>query len=161
MRLSHAEPFPPGEAISPQIVLEERSQLVEWDQVHPVVEIDMSGARDDHKFLWLTGKPVGLFAELPAMRVPASDEQHRTRRDRLDVIKRIEVHELHVAGERRMGRGVRAVASGRAVEVIELAINRGRLVVQLFRRSAGLLDFTARKLNVALLRGLLQDVLSL
>src|SRR5215208_729748 len=57
--------------------------------------------------------------------------------------------------------GVWAVASGRAVEVIELAINRGGLVGQLFRRSAGVFGFTTRELNIALLRCLLEDVLSL
>src|SRR4051794_23191524 len=157
MRLSHAEPFPPGEAISPQIVLEERSQLVEWDQVHPVIEIDMSGARDDQEFLGLTGKPVGLFAELPAMRNLPRDEQHRARRDRLDVVERVEVHELDVARQRRMRSGVRAVTSGRAVEVIELAINRGRLVGELFRSSAGEFGWTAREFGITPLRCLLEN----
>ena len=95
-----------------QILGEEGRELVERNQVHPVVEVDVARAGNDEQFLRLAGELVGLLAELSGMRVVARDEQHRTRRDRLDVVERVEVHELHVAAERRMRRQLRRLPSG-------------------------------------------------
>lgn len=68
-----------------EVVLEERGQLVEGDEIDAVIEIHVTGAGNDHQFLGLAGKPVALFAELPGMCLLARDEEHRTRRNRLDV----------------------------------------------------------------------------
>src|SRR4051794_38135126 len=85
-----------------QVVTEEGRDLVEGDQVHPVVEIDMARTRNQQQFLGLGGTLVRVLAELPGMRLVARDEQHRARGDRLNVIERVEVHELHVAREGRV-----------------------------------------------------------
>src|SRR6187402_187005 len=95
------------------------------------------------------------------MSVGAGDEEHRTGRDRLDVREGVEVHELGVAAERRMRRRVRAVTPSRAVEVVEFAINRTRLVIEFFGGSAGELRRAAYELDVALLRRQLDERLSL
>src|SRR4029077_12895292 len=62
-----------------QVFGKEVGQLVEGDEFHPVVEIDVAGVRNDEQFLWLTGKAVSLFTELPGMRGITRDEKHRTR----------------------------------------------------------------------------------
>src|SRR6187431_1947332 len=95
------------------------------------------------------------------MRVGAGDEEHRTGRDRLDVREGVEVHELGVAAERRMGRRARAVTPCRAVEVVKFAINRTRIGIELFGGSAGKLRRAAYELDVALLRRRLDERLSL
>jgi hypothetical protein len=43
---------------------EERRDLVEGDQVHPVVQIHVTCARNNKKFFGLTGKPVGILTAL-------------------------------------------------------------------------------------------------
>src|SRR5919205_2216302 len=70
------EPERPEASASFQIRFEESLQLVEGDQLHPVVEIDVPGPRDDDKLLRLGGPPVGVFAELPGVRLVARDEEH-------------------------------------------------------------------------------------
>ena len=117
------------------------------------------------QFLRLGRAPVGVLAELARVRLVARDEQHRTRRDRLDVIERVEVHELDVAGQRRVRRQLRRSALGRelaprrAVEVVELALDGVRVGGQLVHRPAGVLGFAARELDVALLGRLGDDLL--
>src|SRR6187401_1137823 len=91
----------------------------------------------------------------------AGDEEHRTGGDRLDVREGVEVHELGVAAECRMRRRARAVTPSRAVEVIEFAINRTRLVIEPFRGSAGELRRAAYELDVALSRRRFDERLSL
>ena len=83
----------------------------------------MAGAGNDEKLLRFGCQLVGVFAELPGMCAFTRDEKHRTRRNRLDVIERVEIHELDVAGKRRVRckfwrRAFRSeFASGGAVEV--------------------------------------------
>src|SRR6187399_3052591 len=91
----------------------------------------------------------------------AGDEECRTGGDRLDVREGVEVHELGVAAERRMRRRVRAVTPSRAVEIVEFAINRTRLLIELFGGSAGELRRAAYELDVTLLRRRLDERLSL
>ena len=62
----------------------------------------MAGTRNNEEFLRLCGQLVGFFAKLDGMRVFSGDEQHRARRNRLDVIERIEIHKLGVAGQCRV-----------------------------------------------------------
>ena len=81
---------------------EKRRQLVERDELHAVIEVDVAGVRDDDQFLRLAGELVGVFAELEGMGLIAGDEEQRAGRNRLDVVERIEVHELDVAGQGRM-----------------------------------------------------------
>ncbi|MNU06435.1 hypothetical protein D3C72_2516300 [compost metagenome] len=60
------------------------------------------------------------------MRRGARNEKQWARGDGLDVVEWVEVHELHIAGQRRHGSGLRRCASGgdlaarSAVEIIEL-----------------------------------------
>src|SRR3954451_9055408 len=89
---------------------EEGRQLIERDDVHAVVEVDVPRVRDDEQLLRLGGEPVGVLAELDGMGLLARDEQERAGRNRLDVVERIEVHELDVAGERRMRGQLRRAA---------------------------------------------------
>ena len=75
------------------------------------------------------------------MRLVARDEQHRTRRDRLDVVEGVEIHELDVTGQgrvrRQFGRRTRGgeLAARRAIEVIEFALNRMGILIQLVHLS--------------------------
>ena len=64
---------------------EKGRELVEGDKLHPVVKVNVSSARNDEQFLWLTGKPVCLFTKLSGMSVLTRDEKHGTRRNRLYV----------------------------------------------------------------------------
>ena len=52
---------------------------------------------------WLGRETIGLFAEATGHGLIAGNEKHRARRNRLDIAERIEVQELHVAGERGTG----------------------------------------------------------
>src|ERR1051326_2402865 len=135
------------------MLAEKGRKLLERDELHPVVEIHMTGAGDDEEFLWLTGKAVSLFAELSRVGELTCDEKHWTRRDRLDVLEWVEVHELHVAAERRM-RGElwrtsrwRVFTSWSAVELIKLPLNGMGIVIQLMIRPAGVFGLTAGELD--------------
>ena len=92
------------------------------------------------------------------MGVFPDDEEQRTRRDGLDVVEGVEVHELHVACERGVrGRPVRRpfgreLSARRAVEGVEFPLDRGGVFRQLVCRAAGVCGFSARKLRVALFR---------
>lgn len=96
-----------------KVLAEERVELVPRDQVHAIVEIDVTGAADPDQFLRLGRPLVGILAELARVRLIAGDEEHRTRRDRLDVVERVEIHELDVAGQRRVRRETGRAALGR------------------------------------------------
>jgi hypothetical protein len=71
------------------------------------------------------------------MRFLARNEQQRSRRDRLNVIERVEVHEFDVARKCRMrgelGRSAfrSEFTAWRAVEVVKLTLNRVSILVQL------------------------------
>ena len=84
----------------------------------------MAGPGDHDQLLGFSGELVSLLAELAGVSLIAGDEQHGARGDRLDVFERVEVHESDVAAQHRLGAGVRAVAPGGAVEVVELAVDR-------------------------------------
>ena len=104
------------------MLAEERIELVERDELHAIVEVDVARAGDDEESLRFTCQPERLFTEFARVRGVTRDEQQRTRRDRLYVRERVEINELHVARERRMGRKFpRAslggeLAAGRAIE---------------------------------------------
>ena len=108
---------------------EKGRELVEQDKLHPVVEVNVAGVRNDDQFLWLTGELVSLFTELSGMGGLTRDEKQGTRRNRLNVRERIKIHELDVTAERRVRGEFRRAALGReftswsAVEVIELTLN--------------------------------------
>src|SRR5438876_7604355 len=134
-----------------QMFGEKGRELVEGDKLHPVVKVNVAGLGNDDQFLWLTGKPVSLFTELSGVRVLTRNEKHGTRRNRLNVRERVEVHELDVTAERRM-RGEfrratfgRVFASWRAVIVIKLTLNGVGAFIQLMARSTGVFGLTASK----------------
>jgi hypothetical protein len=83
------------------MLAEEAVQLIELDQVHAVVQVDVCGAGHDVEVLRF-GPLVGILAELAGVGLVACDEQHRAWRDRLDVTERVEVRELDVAGQGRV-----------------------------------------------------------
>lgn len=97
----------------------------------------MPGARYQQQLLGFAGEAVGFVAELAGVGVLAGDEQHRPRCDGLDVVERIEVHELDVAGQGRVGGQLRRgtwrgeLAARGAVELEELALDRMGVFVQL------------------------------
>src|SRR5205809_824166 len=100
------------------------------------------------------------------MRGFTCDEQHRPRRDGRYIVEWVEIHELHVAGERRMGRKLRRTARGceltprRAIEVVKFALNGNGAFGQPMYRPAGVLCLAICKLHIALLRGLFENRLS-
>ncbi|MNU07865.1 hypothetical protein D3C72_2536530 [compost metagenome] len=65
----------------------------------------MARTGDDVQLLRLGSALEGVFAELLGMRLVTRDEEQGARRNRLDVIERVEVHELDVAGQRGVGGG--------------------------------------------------------
>lgn len=62
-----------------QIALEERRQLIERNEVDPIIKIDMASSGNDDQFLGLTGELISLLAEFPGVRIGPSNEQHRMR----------------------------------------------------------------------------------
>ena len=116
-----------------QIFRKEVGELAEGDKACPVIQIHMPGSGDDIQFLRFRREPVRVFAELDGVRLFARDEQHGARGNRLDVRERVEVHELDVAGERRVRGELRGGAfrsefpSRRPVECVEFPLDgRGR-----------------------------------
>lgn len=105
-----------------QSVPEERRQFFERDQIEPIIAVHMAGARNHQQLLGLARELVGLLAEFPGVGVFADDEEHRPGRNRLDIGKWIETHELDVAGQRRVrgefGRLTFGVYSSRGVGLI-------------------------------------------
>src|SRR4051794_33115509 len=142
-----------------QVVSEERRQLIERDDVHAVVEVDVPRVRDDEQLFRLGGELVGVLAELDGMGLLARDEEQRAGRNRLDVVERIEVHELDVAGQGRMrgqlGRAAfgRELAARRAIEVVELPLDGVGACRKLVHGPARVLGLAARELDVTPGRG--------
>ncbi len=149
------------------MLIEKGLKLVPGDQVHPVIQIYMSRVRNDVEILWLGCALVGIFAELPGMCIVTRDEQHGTRRNRLNIIEWVKVHEFDVAGKRRVRCQLRrrtfggVFASGSAVEVVKLTLNGGGILVQFMHRPAGVFGLAARKLGIALFSRLCDRFLSL
>ena len=86
---------PTGEFPLFQILAKERRQLVERNEAHAIVEVHVASALNDQQFLGFGSPLVGIFTELPGMRCFTRDEEHRTGRDRFDVVKRIKVGKLN------------------------------------------------------------------
>jgi hypothetical protein len=109
---------------------------------------------------------IGIFAELPRMGIVTRDEQHGTRRNRLNVIEWVKVQEFDVAGQRRMRCQLRrrtfggVFASGSAVEVIKLTLNSGGVLIQFMYSPACVFGFAAREFRIALLSCLLRSLAS-
>lgn len=61
------------------MLLEERRQLAERDDIHAVVQTGMVGTRDDHEFLGLCSRRVSGFAEVARVRFLAMNDQCRAR----------------------------------------------------------------------------------
>ena len=112
----------------------------------------MASPRNDQKLFRLGGKLIGLLTELSGMSVLSRDEKHGTGRDGLDVLERVEVHELYVAGQGRMSCGVGAVPAGSSVEIVELSLHGGRICIDRLGRPARVFRLTTSELKVALLR---------
>src|SRR5882724_1343117 len=150
-----------------QMLGEKGRELVEGDKLHPVVEVNVTGVGDDEEFLWLTGKPVSLFTELSGVGGLTRDEKHGTRRNRLNVHERVEIHKLGITAERRMRGEFRRAALGcvftswSAVEVIKLTLNGAGVFIQLVDCPTGVFGLTASKLYITLFCCLFDDLLSL
>ncbi|KAF2621425.1 hypothetical protein BU25DRAFT_426460 [Macroventuria anomochaeta] len=76
----------------------ERSETVEWNEIDPVVEINVTGAWHPQRFLWLTGTCICILARLAQMGLISGDKEQWTRRDSLNVFERIDVQEFDIAG---------------------------------------------------------------
>jgi hypothetical protein len=63
-----------------QIFSEKGREFIEWDEFHPVIKVNVTGAWNDDQFFGLTGQLVSLFAELPGMGNLTRDEVHGTKR---------------------------------------------------------------------------------
>ena len=150
-----------------QMLVEERVQLVPGDELDPVIQVDVPGTWHDQQFLGLGRPPVGVFTELARVRLLARDEQHGARRYRLDVVKRVKVHELDVAGQRRVRRPFarrpcrREFAARGAIKVVELALNGMRIGIDSVHGAAGVGDCATGKFHVALPRRFGNDLLAL
>ena len=150
-----------------QVFRKEVGEFAEGDKACPVIQIHMPGSGDDIQFLRFRREPVRVFAELDGVRLFARDEQHGARGNRLDVRERVEVHELDVAGERRVrgelwGGAFRSeFPSRRPVECVEFPLDgRGRFR-QFMDGAAGVPGFAAREFRIALFRRFPEDLLSL
>ena len=77
----------------------EGCELVKGDKINPIVQIHMTCAWNNVEFLRVGCQLVGVFAELSGMSVLTGDEKHRTRRNRIYVIERVEVHKFDTAGK--------------------------------------------------------------
>ena len=127
----------------------------------------MPGPGHPVKLLRLGGALVGVFAELPGMSFLPGDEKQGAGRNRLNIGKRIEIHELHVAGKRRMRGKLRRLslrsklAAGSAVELKKLPLNGTGIFAKFMHSPAGILDGSAGKLHIPLLRRFRQNLLSL
>src|SRR6266496_1867644 len=85
-----------------EVLGEEGFELVEWDQVGLVVEVDVAGVGDDVELLRLCRALVGVLAVVPRVGVLSGDEQDRPRRDPLEVRQQREVHERQAARRREL-----------------------------------------------------------
>lgn len=81
-----------------EMQIEEGLKLVPRYEVHAVVEIDVSCARNDDEFLRLRRELVSVLAEHTGMRLVTRDEQHRTGRDLVQMLIGPEQRHLRVAG---------------------------------------------------------------
>lgn len=75
--LAFSDDYPPSREAGPscrQAPGEEVGQLVEWDDVHSIVQIRVACARDQHELLRLRGGRVGGLAEVARVRLLAVDE---------------------------------------------------------------------------------------
>lgn len=146
---------------------EKLRELVERNEFNPIIKVNMTGTRNPHQLLRLGSTLVGILAELTRVRLIAGNEQQRPRRDGLNVIEGVEVHELGVAGESRVGDSFEGsalrdeLAAGRAVEVEELALDGGRVGRELVVGASGVLHLTALDLDPPLPRRRRNDLLPL
>lgn len=84
-------------------LFEEARDFLERDEIRAVVKIHVTGARNDHELLRLSGEPVGIFGKFDRVCVFTRHKEHRPRRNRFDVVEGVEIHDFHVAREGRMG----------------------------------------------------------
>ena len=74
--------------------MEECGELVKWDELRPVVEVDVAGAFDEVEFLRLGGFFVGGLAEAEGDGFTACNEEQRARGDGLDALEGVKVQKL-------------------------------------------------------------------
>ena len=119
-----------------EILAEERGDLVKGDQFGFIVQIHMAGPFHIIQFLGSLGPAVGVFAEFSGVGLITGDEQQGTGRNGLDILERIEVHELHIAGVGGMGGGVHILpfaccrTPGGPVEIVEFLLDGIGLLIQ-------------------------------
>lgn len=129
------------------------------NQVHAVVQIDMPRAGNPGQFLRFGGTMVGLLAELSGVRLIASDEQQRSRGNRLDIVEWIEIHEPDFAGQGAvLGQLQRSAmrdmdTAWRTVEVPEFTCDRVCIFTKLHWQIVEEMHLPGRELAVALLGG--------
>lgn len=96
----------------------------------------MAGPFHIIEFLGSLGPAVGVFAEFSGVGLITGDEQQGTGRNGLDILERIEVHELHIAGVGGMGGGVHILpfaccrTPGGPVEIVEFLLDGIGLLIQ-------------------------------
>ena len=83
------------------MLVEERFQFIEWDEVHSIVKIDVTGAFDPVQLFRLGRLGECQFTEFLGVSPVAADEQQWARRNRIEVLKRVEVHASMTATPQR------------------------------------------------------------
>lgn len=61
-------------SLSGEMLIEEAGQLVEWNYVHLVIEINVVGTGDNYQFLRFGGVFIGVFAEVARMSLFTVDQ---------------------------------------------------------------------------------------
>ena len=123
--------------------------------------------RHEVKLFRLGSQAVGVLAELPRMGVLSRDEEHRPRRDGLDVGEGVEVHEFHVAGQcgvrsrARRGPVGGELPARRTVKFVEFALDRRGFGRQFVYCAAGVKGFPAQEFGITLFGSLGDDPFAL
>ena len=123
--------------------------------------------RHEVKLFRLGSQAVGVLAELPRMGILTCDEEHRPRRDGLDVGEGVEVHEFHVAGQcgvrsrARRGPVGGELPARRTVKFVEFALDRRGFGRQFVYCAAGVKGFPAQEFGITLFGSLGDDPLAL
>lgn len=125
--------------LSTQSATEEIEQPSKYNQVHTIVQINMSSTWNPDEVLGLSSTSVRVSTKLTRTCVVHRNEQQWSRRNGFDVVERVTVHELQVAGDSTSSRDVWSrpwwceFTAGRTVEVVKFAVDCGGRVGDLQR----------------------------
>src|SRR5918994_6979315 len=107
-------------SVSCEMLAEEGGKLVERDQVDPVVQVHVAGARHDQELLRFRSEPVGMLAEDARVCLVARDEQHGSWRDPVEMLERPEERHLCATRARECCRRARVLPARGAIVIVEL-----------------------------------------